>query len=553
MTQGNGTGSGPFSGQRGALRSAGLLAAIALVLALAEPGRAQCSPIPLAPPGAVGGEEWGRAVAASNDLFVIGGPGASGANGQVSVYRSLPMGGGWMEEQRFGGLTAGSRFGAAVAADVDRVAVGAPADKNLGGTDTGVVYVFRHQGLGVWIQEAKIEPAGGASLDQFGTSVSVFANTLVVGAPGNDQVGLDAGAVYVFEESFGLWSQTAVLSPTVVQAGELFGQSVSLDLDTVLIGAPQRTGLGGSGSGGAFVFRRTGPVWLQEAFLEAPDATALDAFGTSVALSQDAVLIGASEQNGSRGAAYVFRFAGPLWVPEQKLLPAVLTPGNRFGAAVGLDGDTAVVGVPGDDGGGVDAGAIEVFRKGTAGWVPGLRRQATAIAPATNFGTSLALSDHSLVVGEPLRDGGPVIDSGRAYAIDLAVAGSTFYGTGWAGTLGVPTISLQNPPVYNTTITVDITNSRGANTLAAVFYGLAETSIPAFGGELLVVPAIVRVIILPAAGISIPFPLGACTTLTSFNRSYSFVQVIQQDPGGASGYSGSPGTQICPSQEAPPP
>jgi hypothetical protein len=175
------------------------------------------------------------------------------------------------------------------------------------GSDSGSAYVFVRSG-GVWTEQTKLTASDAAASDYFGRSVSVSGDTVVVGAYGNDDVADLAGSAYVFVRAGGVWTEQTKLTASDAAAIDLFGQSVSVNGDIVAIGA-YRDSDGGSYSGSAYVFVRSGGVWTEQAKLTASDAAGGDNFGQSVSVSGDTVVSGAyrdSDAGGSSGSAYAF-------------------------------------------------------------------------------------------------------------------------------------------------------------------------------------------------------------------------------------------------------
>jgi hypothetical protein len=164
----------------------------------------------------------------------------------------------------------------------------------------GSAYVFNG-----FVHGAKLNASDRAAGDQFGYSVSLAGDTVLVGAPGR---GNASGAVYVFTRSGAVWSQQAVLTSPVSTAGDQFGRSVALGQDVALIGAP---GTGGS-AGAAYVFTRSGTAWSQPSGITLPDSSPKQ-FGASVSLSGNTAVIGAPAQNSGTGAVYFFVNSGGVW------------------------------------------------------------------------------------------------------------------------------------------------------------------------------------------------------------------------------------------------
>ena len=208
--------------------------------------------------------------------------------------------------QLFGSDTAlGDHFGEAVAIDGDFLVIGAHADDDMG-SFSGSAYVFARQGL-EWIEQAKLAADEGALFDAFGLAVTISGDYVAVGALADDDDGGGSGAVYVFAGNGETWVQQAKLTASDPSAGDAFGVSVSLDSDLLVVGA-HRVDDAGEDSGAAYVFRRIGSTWTQEAKLIAADADESDFFGEAVAISGDTVIVGAARDDAAKnaGAAYVF-------------------------------------------------------------------------------------------------------------------------------------------------------------------------------------------------------------------------------------------------------
>ena len=160
------------------------------------------------------------------------------------------------------------------------------------------------------LQQAELNAADGAPGDILGCSVAVSGDTALVGAP-NHAVG---GTAYVFVYSGGVWTQQAELIASDGAAGDYFGSSVSISGDSALVGASGHAVGGNAYQGAAYVFVRSGSTWTQRAELTAADGAAWDNLGSSVAISGDTALVGAPSHavsgNSQQGAAYVFAGSG---------------------------------------------------------------------------------------------------------------------------------------------------------------------------------------------------------------------------------------------------
>ncbi len=329
-----------------------------------------------------------------------------------SAYVFTRGAGGWSEQTRLVAdepATAGDGFGWSVAIDGDTAIVGAPTDDDTA-TDAGAAFVFTRSGS-VWTQQAKLTASDGAAFDQFGLTVALDGDTVVVGSPGNDGPIPGGGAGYVFVRSGSTWSQQAKLTAADAAAGDQLGYSVDLDGDRAVLGAPGDDS-GAVDAGAAYVFVRTGTTWSEEDELVATDGTIDDSGGLSVSISGDTVVFGAptdDDAGDAAGSAYVFTRSGAVWSEQQKLLAADTTDGDGFGQSVAVSGDAVIVGSYLDDAAGSAAGSAYVFRRSGATWSETNEFVAADAAPSDLFGADVALDGRVALIGSYLDD-----DNGQA-------------------------------------------------------------------------------------------------------------------------------------------
>jgi hypothetical protein len=317
---------------------------------------------------AAASDSFGVSVSVSGDTAVVGAHRDDDAGGNPdsgSAYVFTRSGGVWTQQAKLTAADAAffDLFGISVSVSGDTAVVGALGDDDAG-TDSGSAYVFTRSG-GVWTQQAKLTAADAAAFDQFGISVSVSGDTAVVGAHGDDDAATSSGSAYVFTRSSGVWTQQAKLTAADPGANDQFGVSVSLSDDTVVVGAYFNNDAGPD-SGSAYVFTRSGGVWTQQAKLTAADAAAFDQFGISVSVSGDTMVVGANLDDHAggtnAGSAYVFTRTGGVWTQQAKRTAADAAGGDQLGISVAVSGDTAVVGAIGDDDAGTDSGSAYGFR-----------------------------------------------------------------------------------------------------------------------------------------------------------------------------------------------
>ena len=312
---------------------------------------------------------FGAAVAIHQDTLVVGayGDAHSGANGAGSAYVFVRSGATWTQQKKLMASDAGNfdYFGSAAAVHKDTVALGASSDDIAGKSNVGSVYVFARSG-GSWSQQQKIIAGDGAASAAFGNAVALDGDTLLVGARHASAGATFSGAAYVFQRSGAKWSLQQKLAPKDVTANKEFGFAVALQGDTAVVGAYKDTHGGMPNAGSAYVFTRSGTQWTQQQKLTTNDAVTYQRFGASVALDQDALLVGALMDNKQApydsGSAYLFVYNGSQWIQRTKLTPS--SPGKQalFGAAVAINRTSAVVGEYRATVGGSDkAGKAHVF------------------------------------------------------------------------------------------------------------------------------------------------------------------------------------------------
>jgi uncharacterized protein (TIGR03437 family) len=340
--------------------------------------------IVLTPSDGASSARFGQSVAISGNTAVVGASWEGGLIGAAYIF--VFAGGTWGQQAK---LTAsdgvnGDQFGSSVSLDGQTVVIGAP-----GNSSQGAAYVFTGSGSS-WTQQAKLTASDGAAGDQFGISVGVSGITAVVGASASAP-----GSAYVFTSSAGAWSQQGKLTAADAASGDQFGISVSISGATVVAGAPANAG----SQGAAYVFISSGTTWSQQAKLTSADAASGDRFGAAVAVSGDSVLAGAPSKGGtftSIGAAYTFARTGSTWNQQAKLESS--DGGGAFGYSVALSGTTAIVGEIDDS---QLIGAAFVFVRAGSNWTP----QATLTASGTDqFGTSVAISGSTALIGAPMNN-----------------------------------------------------------------------------------------------------------------------------------------------------
>ncbi len=274
--------------------------------------------------------------------------------------------------------------------------------------DSGSAYIFTKGSTGNWSQQAKLTATDAATGDYFGTSVAIYENTVIVGAYGyDDTMGTitNAGAAYIFiRDSNGNWSQQAKLVADDVAAGDNFGYSVAIYGNTVIVGAPYANNEGNSNSGSAYTFtRNSNGQWNQPTKL-AITAVSGDNFGTSVAIYGNTIMVGIPGADSDRGAIRIYRRNGTTWEDIHGSISAH-DQSNNFGNSVAIHGNTAIVGAYRNDAAGVDSVSAYVYTRGSDGvWRQHDKMLAPDAAAGDNFGYSVAFDGETAIVGASFTD-----------------------------------------------------------------------------------------------------------------------------------------------------
>lgn len=310
-------------------------------------------------------------------------PPASPSNEEAVQFASAPLKWSALIELMNPDMAPGDQFGVSVAIDKDRAIVGAPLLAS-----GAAAFVFVRSGS-QWTFEAKLSPSADAASSWFGSAIAFQGETAVITAP-------LARTAYLFSRTPGGWVESAKLVPSTDDAFDNFGYAAAFDGHTVLIGAPGAD----ASKGAAFVFAKTSSGWVEQANWVASDAAENDQFGTSVAVSDDAALVGAPWRSTGKGAAYVFSRGAGAWIGGQILTASDASSGAHFGSAVALRGSVGLVGAP-------DrslptqgfAGAAYVFARTGSSWAETHIVTASDPTAGAQFGASVALADAFAAIG----------------------------------------------------------------------------------------------------------------------------------------------------------
>ncbi|MDQ3335488.1 MAG: cadherin-like beta sandwich domain-containing protein [Myxococcota bacterium] len=338
------------------------------------------------------------------------------------------------------------QFGTVSEIHMDTLVVGAPLDDGASDavTNCGAVYVYLRTGTTWALQQTIYAPNQDAG-DNFGAAVALEDDTLVVGAPledsnasgvGGDGTnnGLDeSGAAYVFVRTGTTWSLQAYLKASNTGSGDLFGTSVAIDNNRLLIGAPNEDSAStneldnsASNAGAVYFYSRTGTTWTFGSYIKAPNPGAFDEFGAAVAVDSDSLAVGATGEDGAgtgtsgnqndnsaanAGAVYAFIRSGTSWNLQNYIKASNTDAGDLFGISVDIDADTLVVGADHErsigaqtDNSEAEVGAVYVFSRAGGQWTQQQYLKPRFPQRQANFGFKVAVEADTLVVGSYSED-----------------------------------------------------------------------------------------------------------------------------------------------------
>jgi hypothetical protein len=315
-------------------------------------------------------------------------------------------------------------------------------------------------------QHAYVKAASPDNADNFGRSVSISDDTLVVGASGEDseltgvngtpnESGANSGAAYVFVRNAGVWTQQAFLKASNTDDMDEFGFGVAVSGDTIVVGAPKEDSSSAANqadnsandSGAAYVFTRTDGTWTQQAYLKPAviDATGADQFGAAVAIDGDTIIVGARFEDGdgsgptnngagNSGAAYVFVRSGGVWSQQAYIKASNPELNDNFGEGVAVDGDTALIAAVGEDSNGSSqadntfpgAGAVYAFTRTATVWSQQAYLKASNAFTGDGFGSGIALSGETALIGAQSEDGSGTGSTGDPTDNSFQQAGAAY-------------------------------------------------------------------------------------------------------------------------------
>ena len=342
---------------------------------------------------------FGHSVSINSDYAIIGAPyddDKGDGSGSAYIFKRDGSRSSWTQQAKLTSSdgASGDTFGYSVSISGYYAIIGASGDDS----DRGSSYIFERDGS-IWMQRQKLIASDAASSDYFGHSVSISGDYAIVGAYGDDS---ERGSSYIFKRDNSIWRQQQKLTASDGASGDYFGYSVSISGDYAIMGAYGHDDKG-TDYGSAYIFKREGSSWRQQAKLSAKP-TASDGgvsydwwFGRSVSISGDYAIVGA------RNSAYIFKGDGSRWTEQVKLEALDGLFGDHFGDSSSMRGDYIVIGAYGDSDKGTNSGSAYIFKRGCSGWTQ-KTKLIPDVAARDEFGTSVSMSGDYAVIGAPGDD-----------------------------------------------------------------------------------------------------------------------------------------------------
>lgn len=241
-----------------------------------------------------------------------------------------------------------ANFGYSVAIDGDYAIVGAPGSSNAPHSHAGAAFIFHRVGDSWGTPVVLHAEADADTGDEFGHSVAISGDYAFVGAPKDLKMMIHpVGTVYVFHNDGGSWTKVAILSAEAnKEPNARFGESVSIDGDFAVIGAINEDEGGEDNAGVAYIFHNDGTVWTRQERIAGPEAEDYAAFGTSVVVEGDYIIVGCPNKDEppalGKGAAYLYHHSDTGWSYEKKI--DGVGKASRFGSSISMDGFEAIIG-----------------------------------------------------------------------------------------------------------------------------------------------------------------------------------------------------------------
>ena len=279
---------------------------------------------------------------------------------------------------------------------------------------TIILLIMCHQALAE--VPGKIFPSDGSTSDEFGYAVSISGEFAIVGAREDDDRGSNSGSAYIYQLKNNIWEELEKIVPTDGVAGDYFGNAVSISGDYAIIGAYQDDDKA-TNSGSAYIYKRNADDWEFVTKLVPSDGAESDYYGCAVAISGDIAIVGAYNGDGkttNTGNAYIYQRNGESWNFMTEIYANDGESSDRFGYAVAITNDYAIIGAYGDDDNASNSGAAYIYQRNGTYWTYITKLKPSDIESSDNFGCAVSISGDYAIVGSRYDDDKST-DSGSAY------------------------------------------------------------------------------------------------------------------------------------------
>ncbi len=379
---------------------------------------------------------FGNSVAINGNFAIVGAwqqdTAASDAGAAYIFERNSS--GSWIEKQKLVASNGQEKdyFGRSVAISNNIALVGAD-NQSTGGKSAGAAYLFERDDRGNWTEKQKLQASDKQAWVNFGYSVGINGNSLIVGAYGEDTGEKNAGAAYLFErDSSGSWIETQKLQASEAQAESQFGNSVAISDSFAIVGSLKED-TGGSDAGAAYIFKvkdlpvpkSVNRIFEQEQKIKVSEPKNNDYFGTSVAVSKNIAIVGATTPprmyHPVAGSAYILECDDDgTWTETQKLQASDAKILDKFGTSVAISGSIAIIGTPAY---GAENSAYIFERDDNGTWTESQKIQPSDTQASISFGYSVAISGNIALVGALYEDTG-ASNAGAAYIFERDTSGT---------------------------------------------------------------------------------------------------------------------------------
>jgi hypothetical protein len=301
--------------------------------------------------------------------------------------------------------------------DGNYIVIGAPNDNIGGNVNQGSAYIFYYNGSS-WVFQAKLTASLGGSEDLFGSSVAISGDYVVVGAP-NDDIGIysDQGSAYVFKRTGTSWTQVANPTSSTGNDYENFGYSVAIDGDWIAIGAPGKDQGSYNKQGSVFMYLRSGANYNLHAVYTGGNQDNAG-YGFSVALSSQFLVVGIPyyDEGSSRdeGLVNIRAFNGSTWINAGNIAASNKKQNTEFGYVVDISGDFIL--------GGISTALISEERQSAylfqyldGNWIENEILFPSDLEMHENFGNKISIGEKFILIANSRDDIGNNSNQGSIY------------------------------------------------------------------------------------------------------------------------------------------